>query len=278
MKLVFIADYFVEQILGGGELNNEQVIDILKSRGYEVKKINSHLVDEAFIEDNKEHYYIVANFVNLSENCKNLLLDKKYIIYEHDHKYLRVRNPGLFQDFIAPKEQLINIGFYRNAQSVLCQSQFHLDIIRKNINLDNLVNLSGNLWDTESLEFMRTVSQKEKRNLCSIMSSNIEHKNTTEAIMYCQAKNLEYALISDNNYYRFLEKLGANKKFVFFPKTPETLSRVVVEARMMNMQVIVNKMIGATREPWFSLKGEELIDLMIEKRDNITDTIIHLLR
>ena len=36
MKLVFIADFFVDEILGGGELNNDELIKIFKQRGHEV--------------------------------------------------------------------------------------------------------------------------------------------------------------------------------------------------------------------------------------------------
>ena len=63
----------------------------------------------------------------------------------------------------------------------------------------------------------------------------------------------------------------------FFPKTPETLSRVVVEARMMGMSVIVNKMIGATREPWYELKGYELIEYMHAKKIAIKEIVVESL-
>ena len=71
--------------------------------------------------------------------------------------------------------------------------------------------------------------------------------------------------------------MGKNKTFIFFPKTPETLSRVTVEARMMNMKTITNNKVGASQEPWFNLKGEELIGKMIGKREEITNTIIEVL-
>ena len=274
MKFVFVADFFIEQILGGGELNNEELIKCIRKRGHQVKKINSQMLTESFINNNKNCHYIIGNFVHLSENCKKILFNMQYVIYEHDHKYITTRNPGLYKDYMAPKEDLINLDFYKNAQLVLCQSQFHRDIIYKNTNLKNLINLSGNLWDLESLEFMRNIFEKQKNNRCSIMNSPIEHKNTSEAIKYCKAKNLEYDLISDDNYYSFLEKLGTNDRFIFLPKTPETLSRVVVEARMMGVQVVINKKVGAASEPWFKSKGPPLIDLMIEKRHTITDTVI----
>ena len=33
MKFVFIADFFADEVLGGGELNNEELIHILSSSG-----------------------------------------------------------------------------------------------------------------------------------------------------------------------------------------------------------------------------------------------------
>jgi len=276
-EIIFIADFFANQVLGGGELNNDELIKKIIQKGHSVKTINSHLVTSNFVEENKENTFIVANFINLRSDCIRALYNKRYAIYEHDHKYLSTRDPGHFKDFLAPKDAIVNFEFYKRAKAVFCQSKFHLDIINKNLKIDNLVNLSGNLWDLKSLEFMRTISQKKKQNLCSVMSSSIYHKNTREAVLYCEAKNLDYTLISDQDYYKFLEKLGTNQKFIFFPKTPETLSRVVVEARMMNVQVIVNKMIGATKESWFSLKGQDLVDLMIEKRNTITDTVIQFI-
>ena len=60
---------------------------------------------------------------------------------------------------------------------------------------------------------------------------------------------------------------------VFFPQTPETLSRIVVEARMMGMAVLTNQNVGATKEPWFNLKGEPLVELMQNKRVEIPEFV-----
>ena len=60
---------------------------------------------------------------------------------------------------------------------------------------------------------------------------------------------------------------------IFFPKTPETLSRICVEARMMGMSVITNKNVGASYEDWFVLKGKDMIDFMKNKKFEISNTI-----
>ena len=275
MKFVFIADFFANQVLGGGEINNEELISILREMAHEVKPINSRFVSLSFLEEHKDYNFIVANFVQLSSAAKSGLLEKKYIIYEHDHKYLRDRNPALFENFLAPKESIINYKFYKYAKAIFCQSSFHKSIVKRNLNLENITSLGGNLWSEESLRLMKEISEKDKKKSCSIMRSDIGHKNTAAATRFCQAKKLDYELVEDKNYHNFLRKLGSNEKFVFFPKTPETLSRVVVEARMMGCSTVTNNLIGATKESWFDLKGPALIEIIRKKRKEIPQIVVN---
>ena len=271
-KYVFIADYFVDEILGGGELNNEELINILRINN-EVISIKSKLVTESFIRDHQNSNFIIANFMELKLSCRDLLQDKKYIIYEHDHKYLKTRNPASYPDYLAPEDQIINYDFYKNANMILCQSNFHKSILQKNLKLDNVTSLSGNLWSEEALDKLEVLSYAEKKDEASILDSNIPHKNTIDAIKFCNIKEIKYNRVKTKSYTEFLQLLGSNKTLVFFPKTPETLSRVVVEARMMGMSVTTNKTVGATRENWFELKGLPLINVMREKRTTILDTV-----
>ena len=105
------------------------------------------------------------------------------------------------------------------------------------------------------------------------MESSNPIKNTTDAVTYCKIKKIDYELIPPQKYKEFLTSLSKNNTLVFFPKTAETLSRIVVEARMMGMKVITNKRLGAVSESWFSMKGEPLIDYMTEKRIEILNRV-----
>lgn len=279
-RIVFIADFFAQQVPGGGELNNHELIQILRKRGIEVLEINSQNVSPSFLQQQPESSkYIVANFVALSEESKRVLeAQKQYIIYEHDHKYVKTRNPADYENFIAPKSEIVNYDFYKNAIGIICQSTFHASIVESNLQLDNIHSVGGNLWSAEMLDFMYKISVNDKKSTCAIMNSNNWHKNTADAIKLCKVKGWQYDLIPNLNYKEFLIRLGENKKFVFLPKTPETLSRIVVEARMMGLSVITNNLVGATKENWFSLKGIELIDIMAGKRKEIPDLVEKILK
>ena len=276
MKIIFIADFFVENgTLGGGELNNDVFCNLVKESEHDLQKIKSNDVDIWFLRKNHDCKFVISNFINLTHNVANYISNNlDYVIYEHDHKYVKSRNPAIYKDYIAPKSEIVMFDFYQNALAVFCQSNFHKEIVEKNLDLDNIFSLGGNLWSKDSLELMRKLSKKEKKEKFSIMQSNNWHKNTTEAVQFCSVKKHDYELIPSCSYEEFLNKLSENKKFVFLPKTPETLSRIVVEARMMGMSVVANNKIGATKEEWFKLKGEELIDFMYEKRQEIFNKVI----
>ena len=218
-KIVVIADFFVEHILGGGELNNEELINMLREE-HEVSKIQSHKVTENYLNSNKNSFFIISNFVNLSHKCRESLTGLEYIIYEHDHKYLKNRNPATYKDFKAPPSEIVNYRFYKEAIAVLCQSEFHREIMQKNLDIENIINLGS----TKSLELIRKLNKKEKKDVYSILNYKVKHKNAAEAVKFCKLKGLKYELISSGDHHTFLNSLSLNEKFIFNPKTPETLS------------------------------------------------------
>ena len=273
-NVVFISDLFAENILGGAELNNEELIDGLRKKEYNVLKKRSHEVSVDFLKQYSNYCFIISNFVNLPPGALELITKTyEYIIYEHDHKYLKSRDPAVYPGFKAPKDQIINLEFYKNAKSVFCQSKFHSEIVSLNTGLENIQNVSGNLWDENTLNLLEELSFLKKEDRAAIMNSPIHHKNTHEAVRYCSHRGRKYRLVSSSNYEDFLKKLGSNDTLVFFPSTPETLSRIVCEARMMGMKVVTNNLVGASKEEWFKLKGKELIDVMRGKRTNIIDLV-----
>lgn len=274
-KIVYISDYFVEEIVGGGELNDSELINLIEAHGHKVLKLKSNYVTISILESLKNNSFIISNFINLQSSCLDYINNNlNYIIYEHDHKYLLYRNPAIYQNFVAPKKHIVNYKFYKNAKNIFCQSLFHKNIVYENLKLDNIINLSGNLWSIDTLNLIEKFSQNEKMQSFAVLDSSIEHKNTYDAVMFCKHKNYDFSLIKDPDYISFLHKLSTNRGLVFFPKTPETLSRLCVEARMMNLEVVTNNLVGASQEKWFNMKGKQLIDFCMDMRYNIYNSVM----
>lgn len=280
MQILILTDYLLSdlEIVGGAEYNDKILFNLLEKDGHSVAIKRSREVNVLFLKSlQKETKVIVSNFVHLDNKSKLYLQNNfDYLIYEHDHKYLEKRNPSSFVNFEAPKEKIINYDFYKSARAVLAQTNFHKKIIEKNLKLKNIISLSGNLWDDSDFDKMEKLLSDTKNNRCSILHSSFNSKGTQEAIYYCENNNLDYDLISDNNYYSFLRKIASNEKLVFLPTTPETLSRVCVEARMMGCTVVTNGLVGAKYEEWFKLKGKDLIDYLRSFQSTVVETIIRI--
>jgi glycosyltransferase involved in cell wall biosynthesis len=273
-NIIYISDFFAEHVLGGAELNDFELLHLLREKGYNVSRVQSHLVDDQFLDKNKKAFFIISNFMNIKFKYRErLTYEADYIIYEHDHKYLHTRNPAHFKNFEAPGTEIRNYFFYKNAKKVFCQSDFHKNIILKNLDIDNVVSVNGNLWSLKALRKLEALCAKEKNDCVSILDSSIGHKNTSKAVEYCRNKGLSFDLVKDSNYESFLEKLSQNNKLVFLPGSPETLSRIVCEARMMGMSAVINKLVGAGHEPWFKMKGKDLINYMIGRREWVTQAV-----
>jgi hypothetical protein len=257
-KIGFIADYF--DTIGGAEQNDSVLLNHLISR-YDVKKILSRECTVGMISD--LDFVVVGNFVQLSEDVKEALSKRKnYIIYEHDHKYVITRDPSKYADFEIPKEHLINVKFFKNAQKVICLGKKQVEIINKNLGLnDTCVSIGTSLWSQEALKRLSDLQKsKSKNGKAAIFKSNNAIKNTRKSIDFCKSNKIDYDLIHSSDPDEFLSMLSSYDTLVFFPGVLESLSRLVVEAKILDCKIITTpKMLGASYEDWFSLKGQQLL-------------------
>ncbi len=276
-KIVFVSDFFADQVQGGAEIYDALLVQQLESKGVKVCKFNSHeFTDKHFkLYEKTGFMFLVSNFVNLSESVKKLMqiYSDRYCILEHDHKYLKNRNPADFKNFKAPREMIINQEFYRSAKQVFCQSVKHAEVLSLNLGIDNVTNLGCSLWSKEQLEL---ISSKicEKNSKAAIINDPNVIKGTKEAVAVCESKNIDYDLLPKAKYENYLSTLAKYETFVFFPKTLESFCRVLLEARMMGCKLVTNNLNGCTYEPWFrGLKGQDLIDYVDSQRDVVVTKI-----
>jgi len=278
--IVFISDFFADQALGGAEIYDDILIKELEKKDFKIVKFNSKDFTKAYFDFYLKHdfYFLFSNFTALDKNLINYIQAFKnaYSIIEHDHKYDANRNPGIYnKEFKVPEHLIVNKLFYQNAKNVFCQSVFHKEIVNKNLNLKNTVNLSCSLWSEEALQIIKSnLNNKKDTNL--ILKDLNPIKGFRQAEAHCKEKNIEFAVLEKTNYNDYIAALSKAEKFIFFPQTPESFCRVVLEARMLNCSLITNKMNGCTHESWFSnLKGKELIDFVSKTRDEVVQKIIN---
>jgi hypothetical protein len=264
-KILIISDFSAAEVNGGAEMNDA----ILR------KELNCDFVKccdfGATLSGLVEYdLYIVSNFYFLSEESKQFLADKKYVIIEHDYKFLPRRNPAEFPNFTAPPEIIINKAFYQNAAKVIVQSQLQKSLFDRNIELTNLTTFSANLWSDEDLDYIELIETfGEKNGRALIMDSPNYVKGTPQSVEYAESLRIKYDLVPPMAYREFLERMNRYSALIFMPQSPETLSRVVVEARMLNLVVLTSDSVGAVHESFYKAGGNSIINYMRDAKKEL---------
>tara|TARA_R110002126_G_scaffold7494_3_gene36751 strand:+ start:3000 stop:4583 length:1584 start_codon:yes stop_codon:yes gene_type:complete len=279
-KVVFIADFFSDQLTGGAELNDAILIHHLEQE-YDVDKIHSSLVTSEILQS--AAVIIVSNFIGLSPAHKQELLSYDYIIYEHDHKYVKSRDPSRYPNFEVPPHQLVNTSLYQRAKAVVVLSNVCKEILEKNLNLDNVHSIGSSLWSEERFTYIESLLKVDKNDKFAIINSRNPVKGTSQAISLCKTRNLEYDLIGPfEDPDHLLDTLAQYKALVFCPQVLETFSRISAEAKMLGCGLLTSpKMLGFGSEEIFSLLGQDLIDVLrlrVASALNLFGTLIEATR
>lgn len=278
-KVLLISDEVYSEIKNGGaESNNNEIIKILNASGIKCDFIKTHDFNNIFNLSTNYDLYIVSNFYFISEEAKNFLYTKKYIITEHDYKFVRERNPCLFQNLTVPQDRIIHADFYKNAKFVLVQSGFQKQVFGRSIKLDNIINFSGNLWPDETLDLISSLSKTPKNGKAAIIGEDdYGIKGRDISIQFCNKVHLKHELLPKTDHHSFLKNLSKYSTYVFFPRSPETLSRVCIEARLMGLSVITTDYTAAVHENFFDYESNKMIEYIKNKPKEILKLITDLL-
>ena len=278
-KILLISDeeYSIKNN-GGAECNNYEIIKLLNSSGIKCDFLTTHEFNNKAGFINDYDLYIVSNFYFISENAKTFLYGKKYIITEHDYKFVRERNPCFYPNLTVPPERIVHLDFYRNAKFVLVQSNFQKEVFGRSVKLDNIINFSGNLWADDTLDLILSLSKTPKNGKAAILGEDdYGIKGRDVSIEFCKKVHLKYELLPKTDHQSFLNNLSKYSTYVFFPRSPETLSRVCIEARLMGLSVITSDYTAAVHESFFDYESDKMIEYIKNKPNQIKKLILDLI-
>jgi len=262
-NVIFIADFFSDDLLGGAESNDSVLISYLKNNNLCVAKVHSSACSIELLHKNKDSVFIVGNFIGLTEECKRYMIqNNNYIIYEHDHKYVANRDPSKYLNFKIPHEHLANIDFYKSSNKIVVLSEICRQVLEDNLNISNVISIGTSLWTDKKFSFLRNNLNNKKTKSLGIVNSKNPTKGTAEAVRYCEMKNMRYSLIEPAQPNDFLLNVSQYEKILFMPQVLETFCRLVAESKILNCQVLTKPgLIGMYSEKeLFNLSGDFLLE------------------
>jgi len=252
--IIFVADAFAEHYYGGAELTTEALIS---SSRLPIHKLLCQSVTVQQMKQAKEAFWVFGNFSSLSEQCiQYAIKNLRYSVLEYDYKFCIYR---------SPEKHILNQGtcdcadsYYGRLRSLfIAQSAVNwwMSKSQKDIYLSKFPFIEGevlsSVFSRDTLEYIESLQGQEKNNKWIILKSASWIKGVEDSIQYAKNNGLDYELVGGLEHKKLLVKLAGSKGLIFLPRGGDTCPRIVIEAKLLGCELILNDNVQHRYEDWF---------------------------
>jgi len=256
--IVFVADMFAQQYVGGAELTTES---ILESSLLPVLRANSSNLNIPLMKKFKDRFWIFGNFAHLSEDCMmHAIKNLNYCVLEYDYKYCKYRSPGKHIDAEGKcdcqtsRHGKIVSMFLQQSKALWWMSKNQNKSYKKAFPFLKEGRVLSSVFSDETLDYIQNLDTSNKNDKWVIMNSQSWIKGVDDAVKYAKENGLEYELLWGLEHKEFLSKLATSKGLIFLPKAGDTCPRMVIEAKLLGCELILNNNVQHKDELWFKTR------------------------
>ena len=261
-EIIFVADMFKEDYVGGAELTTDALIE---SSPVEVYKIHSKDVSMALLEQGHLKYWIFGNFASLDPQLiPTIVANINYSILEYDYKYCRYRSYEKHEEIERQscncQEEMsgkLVSAFMYGSKSLWWMSEkqqsHYLKLFPFLAEKENTV-LSSVFDDAFffALKMLKEKYENAERTKWLVLGSASWIKGTEAATRWCEENELEFEVILGWPYEKVLEEMAQAKGFVYLPPGGDTCPRMVIEAKLLGCELHINENVQHKDEIWFN--------------------------
>lgn len=269
--VIFVADMFVADYVGGAELTTQALID---TSPYKTFCIRSKDLTEKVINDNRDKFWVFGNFAGVRPELLSLLAaTTRYTVLEYDFKYCRYRSP---EKHVASENRgcdchnqvngKIIAAFYYGSMGLWWMSEKQRDNYfrvfpflqkKKNVVLSSV--FSPQILDRlRALRIKNEQSAKDPRWI--VLASPSWIKGHAQAVSWCKQNQLPYDEVWNLTNDELLERMARAPGFVYLPLGGDTCPRMVIEAKLLGNNLQLNDNVQHKDEKWFATDDLDAID------------------
>lgn len=276
--IVFVADLFAEDYIGGAELTTEALIQ--SANDIKVQKIRARDVSMATLKSGVEKHWIFCNISSMSPSLfPSIIGNLSYSVIEYDYKFCKFRSVEKHENATGSPCDCHNelhgkmiSAFFHGAKSLWWMSEQqekrYLDrfpFLEKN---DSVV--LSSVFDDAFFAYVNAAKEKNaevERKGWIVLGSDSWIKGYEDAEKYCQENDLDYEVVGGLSHGQLLEKLATAEGFVYLPRGGDTCPRMVIEAKALGCQLVLNEHVQHAQEEWFTGSDLDMLSYLYAARE-----------
>lgn len=275
-EVVFVSDYFASDLQGGAELTTDAII---KKCPFKVFQLHSTNLTMDMLKKNEDKVWIFGNYTSCSsEVLEYLPLSKtRYSVIEFDFKYCIYRSEQ--RHLLATQKpcdcpgsahgKLIE-SFMKGAEHIFWMSEGQKNLFEKRVpalitDVPNKSVVQTSTFDDETLDKLWTLSTKypatdelKDKKVYTVLGAGSWIKGVAETQKWCAANQKPHRPLPNLPYDQFLDEMAKTYGLVFMPLDWDTCPRLVIEAKLLGLDLILNDNVLHQNDQWFNQPKEEI--------------------
>jgi hypothetical protein len=289
MKYVFVDDS--AQLIGGTSLTLQALTE---PRSEEVLKIPTNNLSMMDVLSNLDKVWIFGNIHSISkefyQNVIYALSMTRFFKIEFDYGYCMYRGRIPHLEFTGkncdchknntPYTEIYELiksrsiaNFYMSKE----QMDFHIE----DLSLDrNKCHILSSCFVEKFYDNLKELSSRPKNNKYAIVDGqggwHTKAKGVPNAIEFAKSNSIKYDLISSESHKELMEQLSAYKGLIFLPIIHDTCPRLVIEAKLLGLDLKINKFCQHITEDWWNRDNQYIISYLKSRPKFLWDKIDEL--
>jgi glycosyltransferase involved in cell wall biosynthesis len=259
-KVVFVSDLHVNEYAGGAELSTDA---LMKTSPFgEVCFLRSRDLTQEHISAGTQKLWVFFNYTNMNLNLvPAVVANCNYFIVEYDYKFCKFRSiekhkAEVGEDCDCHKQQfgMFMSSFFAGAEHI-----FYMSEAQRQIQVERFPFLGGkkssilsSIFSLQDLEFISRIRTDERSDKYAVLGSSSWIKGAEDTQRYLGDRQIDFDVLQGLSYHDMLRKLSGYKGLCFRPLGGDTCPRIVIEAKLLGLDLDINENVQHTTEEWFS--------------------------
>tara|TARA_Y100000114_G_scaffold27851_1_gene23440 strand:- start:11584 stop:13512 length:1929 start_codon:yes stop_codon:yes gene_type:complete len=285
-KIVFVSDLHKDDYPGGAELSTS-ALEKTSPFG-EVCFLRSRELTSQHISQGSQKIWVFFNFTSMDLSLiPAVVANCHYFIVEYDYKFCKYRSIEKHKketseecDCHNDRYGMFISSFFAGAEHVFYMSEKQRAVYQERFPFitNEKTTILSSIFETSDLEFMERLRKSRDDSEISpryaVLGSSSWIKGTEETQSHLEDCQIDYTTLSGLSYHDMLRELSTYTGLAFMPLGGDTCPRVVIEAKMLGLDLILNENVQHANEDWFQKELDQIEMYLLDGHNRFWNKLI----